>query len=50
MERICLDLAATSPEERAGLAIMTGNYRAAILDRRNRSADTEPFLSAGVSA
>lgn len=33
-ERLCLDLAAsaTMPEERAGLEIMAGNYRAEFLD------------------
>ena len=44
MERICLDLAdgAVMPEERAELAIMAGNYRAAILHIKtgNAFADT----------
>lgn len=47
MERICLDLAdgAVMPEERAELAIMAGNYRAAILHIKtgNAFADTEVF-------
>ncbi|WFU21069.1 hypothetical protein QA649_23400 [Bradyrhizobium sp. CB1717] len=46
MERICWDLAAgaVTPEERAGLVIMAGNYRAAILDAQiaNRFANTVP--------
>ena len=47
MERICLELAvvATMPDERAGLEIMAGNYRAEILDIKsgNSFADTGIF-------
>jgi hypothetical protein len=40
MERICLELAAGAamPEERAGLEIMAGNYRAEILDIKSGNA------------
>ncbi|WP_456618932.1 MULTISPECIES: hypothetical protein [unclassified Bradyrhizobium] len=46
MERICLELAAgaITPEERAGLEVVAGNYRAEISDRErdNRFAHTLP--------
>lgn len=49
-ERLCLELAAgaSMPEERAGLAIMANNYRAAILDAQTRNAFADTVQTRGV--
>lgn len=50
-ERLCIELAAdaTMPEERAGLEIMAGNYRAAILDAGAGNAFCRHGADTGVS-
>ncbi|MCK1409402.1 hypothetical protein [Bradyrhizobium sp. 76] len=48
-ERLCLDLAAGAdmPQERAGLEIMAGNYRAAILDIKSGDAFADTVQTQG---